>query len=214
MSRELTVLVHGFNKNRNDMKYLADGLNSLGFKTVSVNLPTTFGTLEQSVNSLYLQMKDLAREAETINYVAHSMGGLIVRKYIALPHQYNIGKCIFISTPHLGSRLAQIANHIPLYSMVFQPIKNLVPGSKYEKFGNEKKFKIGIISGNKNSGLLGKIFLSKMSDGYVEIESAKSDDADDFVILPFGHKEIHHKQATLSLLVRFLLNGRFNDEKK
>jgi uncharacterized alpha/beta hydrolase family protein len=209
MKEEITVLVHGFNKDKYDMAFLEKGLRESGFKTVSVNLPTTFGTLEECRQSLSLQINNLIRKDTIVNYVAHSMGGLIIRAYINEVKQNNVGKCLFIATPHNGSRLANIANIIPFYSKIFRPIEILLSGSKLSPSSLDKNIKVGLIAGNKNANLLGKLFLSNKSDGRVEVASVKFKDADEFIELPFGHKEIHHQYKTLMLVKNFLQQGTF-----
>ncbi|PID41975.1 MAG: hypothetical protein CSB48_12610 [Proteobacteria bacterium] len=209
MKKEITVLVHGFNKDKSDMVYLESGLKSAGFDVLSVNLPTTFGSLEQCRNSLFLQTREILNGVELVNYVAHSMGGLITRSFIDFIGQENVGKCVFIATPHGGSRLALMADCIPLYSTLFKPVKNLLPNLSYRSFGSDKKFRIGVIAGCRNDGLIGKLFMPEESDGRVEVSSAKASDMDDFVIVPYGHASIHHERQTLGLVKRFLLTGSF-----
>lgn len=213
MKNEITILVHGFNKNKDDMAYLTNGLNKSGFKTFSVNLPTTFGSLEECKQSLYLQVNDFIKNYKIINYVAHSMGGLIVRNYIKSINQNNIGKCIFIATPHNGTKLAEIANYIPFYARIFKPIKSLLPNLHLFHHDLNVNFKIGLIAGDKNTGLLGKLFLPDKSDGRVEVSSIKTQDADEMIILPFGHKEIHQQHETLIFVRQFLTTGSFTKTK-
>jgi len=209
MKDEITILIHGFNKDKHDMDFLEKGLCESGFKTVSINLPTTFGTLEECKNSLYLQTNHLKQKHRTVKFVDHSMGGLIIRAFINDAKQHNVGKCVFIATPHEGSRLADIANRIPFYSKIFRPIEFLLSGSNLSPSSLDKNIKIGLIVGNKNINLLGRLCLSNKSDGWVEVSSAKSKDADEFIELPFGHKEIHHQHKTLLLVKNFLSQGTF-----
>lgn len=209
MKDEITVLVHGFNKGKNDMAYLEKGLRESGFETVSVDLPTRFGTLEECRDSLSLQINDLVQKYETVNYVAHSLGGLITRAYINHVKQDNVGRCVFIATPHKGSRLAGFADSIPFYSRIFQTVIPILPGSDFSPPGLAKNIKAGLIAGDKNKHLLGRLFLSDKSDGRIEVSSVESKDADEFIVLPYGHKEIHHQQQTVMLVRNFLLQGTF-----
>lgn len=191
------------------MSYVEAGLKSAGFEVLAVSLPTTFCSLEQCRNSLYLQIKEIVDNADTVNYVAHSMGGLITRSFIDFVGQTNVGKCVFIATPHGGSKLASIASGIPFYSAIFKPIKDLETGLRYISFKSPKKFKIGVIAGCKNNGVIGRLFMSKESDGRVEVISVKANDMDDFVIVPFGHANIHQNNETLLLVKKFLSTGEF-----
>lgn len=142
MTKEITVLVHGFSKNKSDMRFLESGLSSSGFEVFVVSLPTTFSSLEQCSKSLFLQIKDIVDEYEVVNFVAHSMGGLITRSFIEHIGQEKIGKCVFIATPHSGSSLASFASLIPLYQDIFKPIKDLLPSSGCSFFYPEKNLKL------------------------------------------------------------------------
>lgn len=120
---------------------------------------------------------------KTVNYVAHSMGGLIIRAFINNAKYNNVGKCVFIATPHEGSRLADIANTIPFYSKIFRPIESLLSNAHFPPASLDKKIKVGLIARHKNTSLLGKLFLSNESDGRVEISSVKFKDTEEFVEL-------------------------------
>jgi hypothetical protein len=137
------------------------------------------------------------------------MGGLITRAYI---HQYqllNVGKCVFIATPHKGSSLANILVHAPHLSKLIKPITTLLTENNHQLCRMDKKIKIGAIAGNRNNLLVGKLFLSNESDGRVEVLSVKTDDLSDFVLLPLNHHKIHHSPETLSLVQSFLQYGSF-----
>lgn len=175
-----------------------------------------------------------------MNFVAHSMGGLIVRAYMDFFKVDNVVNCVFIATPHGGSPLAKIASLIPFYSDIFKPIKefktpmnadlrhpaninanNQTMVSFSGDLVNEvleqapcprgKGFKLGVIAGSKNKSVLGTLFLTETSDGRVEVDAVRCSDADDFIVLPFSHKEIHHEEETLRLVKNFLLSGGFEE---
>ncbi len=208
MTKKVVVLVHGFFKGKQDMRFLEAGLVKAGFETIIVDLPTTFGSLDDCVKSLKFQLRQYSRN-EYFCYVAHSMGGLIVRKYLSSCLEQQKGNVVFIATPHGGSGLAELAKTIPVYSRIFKPIKAFSYSSGYVKFKEERLFKVGIIAGLKNSAMSNISILKKPNDGRVEVENVKSSDADDFIVLPFDHGEIHHSRSTLLKVIDFLEGGEF-----
>ncbi len=207
----MIILVHGFYRDKTDMSYLDMELNSLGYETFVVNLPTTFGSFEEIVDSFSSQLKSLKNEE--LSFVAHSMGGLVVREYINANYELNIKKCVFIATPHHGSELADIAKSIPLFASVFKPIEKLKTINKCTPFQN-KTFDLGLIAGNNNKDILGRLFMSNQSDGRVSVASVKTDDTDDFIVLPFDHDSIHKKQDTLKQVVSFLETSKFKHKEQ
>ena len=72
-----------------------------------------FGVSESVVNQLkgqidyILNQTDAGKAAGKVDVVAHSTGGLIVKKYVMEhPTDHHIGKAIFVGVPNLGSPLA------------------------------------------------------------------------------------------------------------
>ncbi|MCL1991988.1 MAG: alpha/beta hydrolase [Spirochaetes bacterium] len=209
MQGQITILAHGFNKSRGDMLFLSCGLKARGIDNIAVKLPARFNTLNNCLDSLHLQIGNVVKKHKTVNFVGHSMGGLIIRSYINKHQLENVGRCVFIATPHLGSKLAGISARIPFYAKIFKPINDLLPSSENKYLLENKKIEIGIIAGNKNGTVFGKMFLSKNSDGRVETASALSDDAKETVVLPCAHKKIHRKKETLDKVASFILSGAF-----
>jgi len=207
--KRIAVLCHGFNKSRSDMGFLSDGLKARGIDNFAVNLPLTFRSFGDCVDSFHSQIRGAAKKFRTIDFVGHSMGGLIIRHYINNFDAQNASRCVFIATPHRGSRLAKISGLIPFYKNIVKPISALQPCAENKYLLENKNVEIGLIVGCKNNTMLGRLFLPKESDGRVEAFSASSADAKDIRALPYGHKEIHRKEETLILTAKFLESGAF-----
>jgi pimeloyl-ACP methyl ester carboxylesterase len=203
------VLIHGFYKNKHDMSFLEKRLKALGHETFTANLPTTYETFETALQTLALQLKPYEKKSTKMHFVAHSMGGLLARAYIQSHPHICIGNSVFIGTPHHGSKLANLVQFLPVFSHLFKPLKALTTRRKTALFSN-KSFKLGLIAGSYNEGILGAIFMPKQSDGRVTIRSVQIEDADDFILLPYGHNSIHHRQDTFEHVVHFLEHGRFD----
>ena len=208
-NEKIAILCHGFNKSRNDMSFLSAGLSSLGINNFTVNLPLRFRSFADCIDSFHLQVRGMVKTFKTIDFVGHSMGGLIIRSYINNFGVENASRCVFIATPHYGSGIAKIAGRVPFYRSIVKPIHALQPSGENKYLLVNKAIEVGLIAGSKNSSMLGKLFLPKESDGRVEVFSASSADAKDMRVLPYGHKEIHHKEETLSLTAKFLESGMF-----
>ncbi|MGQ9873159.1 alpha/beta hydrolase [Leptodesmis sp.] len=215
MKSHLVILVHGYFKGRHDMSFLESGLKNKGYDVLSVALPTTFKSLSDCCKSLKLQIDALNSPHSKYSFVGHSMGGLIIQEYLDNYRIPNLGRCIFIATPFKGSKLADISSSFPLVDSVFKPLQVLT--SNVERISLTSRFnevpEIGVIAGTKNNLWMGKIFLSQISDGRVEVESTKIDNMSDYIELPYGHKEIHHREETLKQVESFLQSGYFNRTK-
>lgn len=108
--RETVILVHGFFRTDRDMRYLEKGLEQNGYRTLSPELPTTFGTIEACTLRLEAVMEEMAHKGGKIHFVGHSMGGLIIRHYLARNRVAQLGRVVLIATPNQGSPLASAAD--------------------------------------------------------------------------------------------------------
>lgn len=209
---EIVILVHGFNKDENDMFPLKRRLNGLGYRAVTVNLPLRFSALDECISIFENQLRQLAADLnyEKVHFVGHSMGGLVIRSFLANNRIAHLGRCVLIATPNQGTKLADISDKIlkPL-GQIYKPLQSLGSGSiNIGTPVNIPKPEIGVIAGKTNKYFL-SFFLSGENDGRVEIDSARCEDMIDFVIRSYGHKEIHRQAEIAELVDVFLQTGKF-----
>ncbi|MDY0213513.1 MAG: alpha/beta fold hydrolase [Desulfuromonadaceae bacterium] len=220
----LAILVHGFFRTRRDMAFLDHGLQEHSYQTLRVNLPSTRGTLEDQVSALQQQIELPMKKVKRVVFIAHSMGGLVVRTFLAhVNSRANVTHCVFIATPHQGTPLADIMLNIPRYGAIFPAVKQLrsTPSNTYAApllhlVGNQgiaTDIRIGVIVGDYLSRIyslsIGKLFIPENSDGRVPATSAIAPDADAVLVVPFSHTSIHHRKATLNAILDFLATGHF-----
>ncbi|WP_345873477.1 esterase/lipase family protein [Shewanella algae] len=156
-SKALVVLVHGFNKDERDMEFLAQGL-ARQYSILCPRLPTRFGSLQQAVATLRQALdKQNWQQYPRVHFVAHSMGGLIVRQLLAEQPPDNLGHSVFIATPHDGSPLASLADKLPGYSRLFQPLQSLLPGQRWASWREDSQAHLGIIAGSGTQDPLGTL---------------------------------------------------------
>ncbi|MCT4621902.1 MAG: alpha/beta fold hydrolase [Marinisporobacter sp.] len=208
------VLVHGYNKNSNDMKVLKKNLEKMGYEGISVDLPLTYEEIEYAAfvleGIIHEIIKDL-KHNEKINIVGHSTGGLVIRYLLSTSKYINkINKCVLVATPNNGSELADIAGKMSkTFINIFKTLKSLQSEEvKALKLENSHEIEIGAIAGNRSNSLLGNL-LTDENDGRVTVKSVKFSGLKDFVVLPYGHKEIHYKWKTARLIDTFIKTGKF-----
>ena len=213
--KQKVVLVHGYNKSSKDMEVLKKNLELLSYECISIDLPLTFKSFED--NSLIFEGKieELVSKlnvSEKFNFVGHSTGGLILRKFIADGKLLDrVGKCVLIATPNNGSELADIVGK---KAAVFLKIFKILDALQSEKvkllnLANSSNIEIGAIAGNKSNLLLSR-FLSDENDGMVRTKSVCYEGLKDFIVLPYGHRDIHYQQETSFLIESFFKYGRFD----
>lgn len=211
------ILVHGYYKNSKDMLALKKNLEGLGNEITLVDLPLTFEDIVHAT-SIFQRIigkiiNDLEK-GEKISLVGHSTGGLVIRLFLSnTKHIDKINRCVLIATPNKGSQLAEIAWKLaPAFTNKFKTLKSLNRGNiESLKLKHMDNIEIGAIAGNKCNSFLGKL-LKNENDGRVQVNSAIYEGVKDSIVLPCGHKEIHHRLETAKLIDSFLKQGRFNKD--
>ena len=217
--KKKVVLVHGYFKNEKDMFALKTKLEKANFEVHTVNLPLTFKKLKSTLPHFKKEVEKIIAESkagEKINFVGHSTGGLLIRKFLAVTEDKDkIGRIVLIAAPNRGSRLAYFAKKY------FRPLTNIFKTLTSIEVENVKKlelaaasdFEIAAIAGNKSNLFLGRLLI-KENDGRIRVKSVKIPGLKDFIVLPFGHKNIHFQEETADFVAKFLESGSFNGGDK
>lgn len=214
MKQKISILVHGYNKNKNDMSCLSKNLEKLNHKCILVDLPLTYKEIDYATSIFERTIEEILKgidEDEKVNLIGHSTGGLIIRKYLLeAKNRDRINNCVLIATPNNGSELADIAsNYLKFLPHIFRTLNSLkTENVKGINFFSDERIRIGAIAGRNDKLLLGKL-LTGESDGRVTVNSVYYEGLKDFIVLPYQHKEIHYKWETAKLIDDFLETGSF-----
>ncbi|PUU90636.1 MULTISPECIES: alpha/beta fold hydrolase [Halanaerobium] len=217
--KKKVILVHGYFKTEKDMFVLKAELEKRGFEVVTINLPLTFKKLKSVLPLFKKEVEKIIAESETdakINFVGHSTGGLLIRRFLAVTEYKNkIGRIVLIASPNQGSKLAYFAKkHFKPFTSVFKTLSSIeINHVKKLELAAAKDFEMAAIAGNNSNLFLGRL-LVKENDGRIRVESVKIPGLKDFIVLPYGHKDIHFQEETADLVADFFESGSFNLESK
>jgi pimeloyl-ACP methyl ester carboxylesterase len=106
------LMVHGYTQTRHHWVPLARHLRRQGHPVFSVNLPTLYRSVPDQADVLARSVDwALAQaQADRLVIVAHSMGGLVSRCYIAQKGGHaKVAGLVTLGTPHEGTRMAFLA---------------------------------------------------------------------------------------------------------
>ena len=205
---------------------LLHGLYRSGFsmKAVEWHLEADYHVLNISYPSIFFPIEELADTAvekglagcrlaglDTIHFVTHSMGGILVRQYLAHSEIPELGRVVMMGPPNQGSELA--ANLIESQLLdVFLPIAvtQLAAGtdSLPARLG-PVAYSVGIIAGNHNNRTWTPGSPIGPSDGTVLVEETRVSGMTDFITVPASHSFIMWQDSVLEQVSHFLSYGRF-----
>ncbi len=99
------ILLHGIGHSRYMMATLDYRLRQTGFKTVNISYPSRKLTIAECAEFIHQYLAEYP--PHSLDFVTHSMGGLILRSYIQQFGESQIHRIVFIGTPHQGSSFAR-----------------------------------------------------------------------------------------------------------
>jgi triacylglycerol lipase len=106
----LLLLVHGYSCSRGVWWLLRRRLEAAGHTVATVSLAPPYTSIGKLVPELGQRIEKVCKAtgADRVVLVAHSMGGLVCRSYLARHGSDRVERLITISSPHSGSELARI----------------------------------------------------------------------------------------------------------
>jgi predicted alpha/beta hydrolase family esterase len=217
--KQKVVLVHGYFKNEKDMFALKSELEKVAFEVITINLPLTFKKLKSTLPLFKTEVEKIISElnaAEKINFVGHSTGGLIIRRFLAVTeYKARIGRTVLIAAPNKGSKLAAFARkYFKPFTDIFKTLNSIEHENvRRLELAAAEDFEMAAIAGNNCNLILGRL-LRKENDGRILVESVEIPKLKEFVVLPYGHKDIHYQEQTANLVANFLKYGNFSGDDR
>jgi pimeloyl-ACP methyl ester carboxylesterase len=205
-SGEAVLLLHGAWTNRWVMVYLAHALRREGFAAQALTYRTMRGTLEEHLARLGKRIAAL--ESPRVHLVGHSLGGVIVLRYLQPKPDDRIRRAVLIGAPVAGCRAAEdLAQRT---GGEFLLGKSLGVWREPVDVSLAPRFQVGVIAGTRALGL-GRIVtrLPRPNDGVVCLDETKFPAMRDHLALPLGHTLMLASPRVARETAAFLKTGGF-----
>ena len=212
-STECVVLLHGLARTSSSMNELASKLTEAGFAVANVDYPSRKRSIlelsEIAVNDGIAQCSKT--NSLSLNYVTHSLGGVLVRQYYKNHPPSNVKRVVMLGPPNNGSEVTDNLKNIPGYELLNGPAgmelgtaENDVP-----KNLGPVNFELGVIAGTQSINLLLSNYLPNPDDGKVSVESTKVMGMCGFIALPVTHPFMMTNDKVIDEVINFLKSGVF-----
>jgi pimeloyl-ACP methyl ester carboxylesterase len=229
MKGKAVIVLHGLGRSRASMNSLCKFLHEEGgYEVFNVDYPSTRYDMAQHARTLRHLINNL-HGIEEINFVGHSMGNIVVRRYLGdlarqdptkqSPNaaaadrraQMRFGRFVMLGPPNQGALLAvTFADNI-----LFKEITGDAGQELGRDWPNLEKrlatppFPFAIIAGGKGNNKGYNPILRGDNDGVISVETAKLPGASDFVRLPLLHSFIMDNAKVQQYVLSFFQHGYF-----
>ncbi len=214
---ELVIFLHGILRSKTDMLPLSHYMSKQGYDTINILYPSREKSLEdltEFVKTTIENHPDYSPE-KTLNFVTHSMGGLIARYYIATHKPAHLGKVVMLGPPNTGSEFADFLDDHkflgPLFRTIFGPASTQLK-TNHKHIDGDINYPLGIIAGSTSINPLSPWVLEGTHDGIVPVERTKIQGMTDHIVIPATHSFMMFNPKVAEQAHHFLKHGKFKKE--
>jgi glycerol-3-phosphate O-acyltransferase len=218
--RKAVILVHGLARTRRSMGRIARALEEAGYEVYNWDYQSRRFGVTELVDALDGYARAIARPGVRLNFVAHSMGGLLARGVLGRGTLANVGRLVMLAPPNQGAELASRAQtHAWARRFFGRALGDLSPDAENgvaSRLGSPS-CPFGIIAGTRSfhplqptSYYTSFIRPPGSHDGTVDIEETRLPDMTDFVTVRANHTFIMDDNEAIRQTLHFLEHGRFD----
>ena len=208
---ERVVLLHGLGRSARAMRRLAARFDEAGFVSTAIGYDSTSQTLDEIVSELDLALQRCCADEAQVNFVTHSLGGLVLRAWVAREGEERVARVVMLSPPNRGTawvdRLGPFAAWLGPTGSQLGTKADSVP-QRLNALG-PVRFELGVIAGESRFNWLGSWVLPGPDDGTVAVESTRVDGMQDFLVLPVSHSFMIYDKQVARQAIHFIATGRF-----
>jgi pimeloyl-ACP methyl ester carboxylesterase len=179
----------------------------LGCTTCAFHYPSVTASMDEVLARLHEFVASL--RAETLHFIGHSLGGIVVLRYLESRRDVAPGRAVLLGSPLAGSRAAQGLARWPVGAAILGrniEAEVLKPQTRHW----DRRRDLGIIAGDLSLGF-GRLVsqLGGPNDGTVAVAETQLAGVTDHIVLPISHTGMLFSAAVAHQAAHFLLHGRF-----
>ena len=187
------------------LEWAGYGVVTVGYRSLSADFPEQVATVRSTVERC-------CGESPRIHFVGHSLGGLVIRGYLAETPPEQLGRVVLLAPPNQGSLFVDWLEEIPVATEVLGPVGSSLGTDSTDIPANlpPPDYEMGIIAGSRAIQPIGHLAIPGPDDGIVSVEQTRVEGVP-VIVLPRSHAFIMSSRYTAEAVIEFLRTGEFGE---
>jgi triacylglycerol lipase len=213
-SSENVILLHGLCRTPRSMVKMQRALTRAGYTVWNVDYPSRTAPIHKLADDAIGKALANCRQngATKIDFVTHSLGGILVRSYLARHAVPDLGRVVMLAPPNQGSEVVDKLGRFSPFQWINGPAGNEL-GTDKNSVPNQlgpARFPLGIIAGDRSINWINSLLIPGPDDGKVSVQRAKLDGMSDFMVIHTTHPFVMRNEEAIRQTIQFLRTGAFD----
>ena len=213
----VVLMLHGLGRSRSSMKKLAKAVHdATGWSVMTMEYASTRKSITDHAEALDSVLQNLP--GEKIHLVAHSLGNIVIRRYLKLytdpstgtQGDRRLGRIVMLGPPNQGAAMARLFQKIKPFEWIAGR-SGMELATDAQALGRElavPQVPFAIIAGSAFARRGGNPLIPGPDDLIVGVEETKLPGAADFLVVPHTHTWLMDQEVVQKATVKFLKEGR------
>jgi triacylglycerol lipase len=211
---ETVILLHGLCRTSHSMARMERALTDAGYRVQNVSYPSRTASIQKLADDAIGKAVTNCQQdgAAKIDFVTHSLGGILVRSYLARHALPSLGRVVMLAPPNQGSEVVDKLGWLFLFKWINGPAGNEL-GTGTHSTPNRLgpvSYPVGIIAGDRSINWINSLLIPGPDDGKVSIERTRLAGMSDHLVIHTAHPFIMKNREAIRQTIQFLREGTFD----
>lgn len=217
-AKEGVVLLHGLCRTKASMAKMEAALTTAGYVVSNDGYRSRSAGVEPLSDAVVGEAMRNPRLADCtrIHFVAHSLGGMLLRSYFARHRDPRLGRVVMLGPPNQGSEVVDKLGSWWAFRKVNGPAGSELGTAKEatpQRLG-PVAFEVGVIAGDRSINWINSLMIDGRDDGKVSVERTRVAGMKDHLVVHATHPFLMKNDQVIASTITFLKTGSFQQQPK